>query len=189
MENALIVSCMEKGTAFFTELLNAASINYIVTLQSCNEARRLLLERDFDIVIINAPLRDESGENLSKFVASKGVSQVMLVVKSEYFDAVSAVCENDGILTISRPMNRAVFWSALSLAKSTQCRIKRIQAENAKLIQKIEDIRVVDRAKCVLISYMGMDEKEAHKYIEKQAMDKRTARRTIAEGILKAYEN
>jgi len=34
-----------------------------------------------------------------------------------------------------------------------------------------------------------MSEKEAHKYIEKQAMDLRVTKRTIAEGILKTYEN
>ena len=58
MEKALIVSCTEKSTAFFTEMLNAASINQIVALKSCGEARRLVLERDFDLVIVNAPLRD-----------------------------------------------------------------------------------------------------------------------------------
>lgn len=33
------------------------------------------------------------------------------------------------------------------------------------------------------------DRTEAHRYIEKQAMDMRTTRKTIAEGILRTYEN
>ena len=189
MESALIVSYTEKGTAFLTELLSAASIHQVTSLQSCSEARRLLLERDFDLVIINSPLRDETGESLSRHVASKGVSQVILVVKSEYFEAVSAVCEDDGVLTVSKPMNRAVFWSALKLAKSAWSRIKYVQAENAKLKQKIEDIRIVDKAKWMLISYMKLNEQDAHRYIEKQAMDKRCTKRTIAEEIIKTYEN
>jgi response regulator NasT len=189
MERALILSSTEKSTAFFTEILNAASINQITVLQSCSEARRLLLVRDFDLVIVNAPLSDESGESFSRYVASKGALQAILVVKSEIFDAVSAVCEEDGVLTISEPVNKAVFWSALSLAKSTQNRIRRIQDENAQLKQKIEDIRIVDRAKWVLVSYMNLNEKEAHRFIEKQAMDLRSTKRAIAEGILKTYEN
>ena len=189
LESALIVSYSEKGTEIFTELLNAADLHQITALKSCGEVRRLLLEQDFDLVIINAPLKDESVENLSRNIAAKGISQVILMVKSEYFDAVSAVCEADGVLTIAKPVNKAVFWSALSLAKSAQNRLNRIQAENMKLKQKIEDIRIVDRAKCILISYMNMSEKEAHRYIEKQAMDMRAAKREIAEGILKTYEN
>ncbi|MCL2002627.1 MAG: ANTAR domain-containing protein [Oscillospiraceae bacterium] len=189
MESALIVSCTEKSTVYITELLNAASVKHIAVLPSCGEARRLLLERDFDLVIINAPLRDESGESLSRHIASKSLSQVILVVKSEFFEAVSAVCEGDGVLTVSKPVNRAVFWSALTLAKAACGRLRRIQAENARLKQKIEDIRVIDRAKCILISFMSMSEQDAHRYIEKQAMDMRATKRVIAEGILKTYES
>ena len=189
MESALIVSCMEKSTAFFTEMLNAASYGQIIALQSCGEARRLLLAQDFDLVVINAPLRDESGESLSRHIASKGISQVVLVVKNEFFDAVSAICEDDGVLVVAKPVNKAVFWSALKLAKAAQSRLARMQTENSKLKQKIEDIRIVDRAKCILISYLNMSEQEAHRYIEKQAMDTRQQKREIAEGILKTYEN
>lgn len=187
MESGLIISCTGKSIAFFTEMLSAASCNQIVALQSCGEARRLLIERDFDLVIINAPLRDESGESLSRYIASKGTSQVILVVKSEYYDSVSAIAENDGILTIAKPIHSDVFWSALKLAKAAQNRLKRLQVENSKLTQKIEDIRIVDRAKCILISNLKMSEQEAHRYIEKQAMDMRTSRRAVAEGILKTY--
>lgn len=189
MESALIVSCIEKSTAFFTEMLNAASVNQIAVLESVGEARRLLLERDFDLVIVNGPLRDESGESFSRQVALKGVSQVIFLVKSEYFDAVSAVCENDGVLVVSKPVNRSIFWSAMRLAGSAQSKLRRMRDENSRLKQKIEDIRIIDRAKCLLISCLCMSEQEAHRYIEKQAMDMRSTKRAIAEGILKTYDN
>ena len=189
MDKALIVSCAKKSITFFSEILKAASISQIVSLNTAGEARRLLLEQDFDLVIVDSPLPDESGENLSRYISSKGAPQVIFAVKSEHFDAISAVCEADGILAISKPVNIDVFWPALSLAKSAGSRIKRIQAENERLKQKIEDIRIVDRAKLILVSCMNMSEKEAHKYIEKQAMDIRSSKRAIAEGIIKNYEN
>lgn len=189
MESALIVSSTDKGLENFAQLLKAADIHQIVVIGTAGEARRNILEKDYDLVIINSPLRDETGEQLSLHIASKGISQVMLVVKNEYYDAVSAACEDEGVLTIAKPINKAVFWSALKLAKSAHNRLKKAQAENTKLKQKIEDIRIVDRAKCILISHMNMSEKEAHRYIEKQAMDMRASKRVIAEGILKTYEN
>jgi response regulator NasT len=189
MENALVVSCMEKSTALFIEMLSVASINQIVAVKSAGEARRLLLERIFDLVVINAPLMDESGEDLSRHIASKSASQVILVVKNEYFDAVSAACENDGVLTIAKPLNKSVFWSALKITGAAQSRLRRMQDENSKLKQRIEDIRIIDRAKCLLISHLNMSEEEAHRYIEKQAMDMRSKKRAVAEGILKTYDN
>ena len=189
MESALIVSCKEKSTAFFAQMLEAASVAQVLTLQSCGEARRILLERDFDLIIINSPLSDESGEGLARQTAAKGMSQVLLVVAVEHFDAVSAICENDGVLTIAKPINKAVFWAALKLARAALSRLVRMQAENSKLKQKIEDIRIIDRAKCLLISYLNMSEKDAHRLIEKQAMDIRLSKRAVAEEIIKTYEN
>ena len=187
MESALIISGTDKILSFLSETLNSASVKQIITLHSCTEARRLLLERDFDLMIVNAPLHDETGEDLSRHIASVGKAQVILMVNSEYFDAVSSVCEEDGVLTVSKPVNESVFWAALMLAKSAQHRIKKIQIENAELKQKIEDIRIINQAKMILISCMNMSEKEAHRHIEKQAMDLRATRRIVAEGILKNY--
>ncbi|MGI6140325.1 MAG: ANTAR domain-containing response regulator [Caldicoprobacterales bacterium] len=185
----MIVSSSEKATTVFSEILTPALICQITAVKTCSEARRILLERDFDLVIIDAPLRDETGESFALHVASKEIIQVILIVKREFYEAVSAVCEEEGILTIAKPLNKYVFLSALSLARSVHNRMKKMRTENAQLIQKIEDIRIVDRAKCILISLMSMSEKEAHRYIEKQAMDMRITKRAVAERILKTYEN
>ena len=188
MDNALIISCSKNGTSALSEMLNAAGYHQVATVGSCGEARRKLLERDFELIIVDAPLLDESGESFSRHVASKGIAQVMLLVKSEYFDAMSTICEDDGVLTVAKPIEKTVFWSAVKLAKAAQNRLKRVQVENAKLKQRIEDIRIVDRAKCLLISYMNLSEKEAHRFIEKQSMDMRATKREVAEVILKTYE-
>ena len=47
------------------------------------------------------------------------------------------------------------------------------------------EVRLINRAKWALIEQRGMTEDEAHKYIERQAMDRRLNRRVIAEEILK----
>jgi len=189
MENALIVSCSEKGADFFSKKLLAASAKLIMVVQSCGEARRILLERDFDLVVVNAPLKDESGEGFAQHIASGSVSQVILAVGNEHFDAVSADCEDLGILTISKPVNKDVFWATLKLAIAAQNRLRHMRNENSMLKQKLEDIRIIDRAKCLLISRLNLSEKEAHRSIEKQAMDMRSSKREVAEVILKTYES
>ena len=95
--------------------------------------------------------------------------------------------EDFGVITVSKPISRQMFWSALKLAKVTQKRIDMAQMENMKLQKKIEDLKLVSRAKCVLIEYQGMSEEEAHKYIERQAMDQRMTRVEVAKDILNRY--
>ena len=187
MPSALVVTRAEKNIAFFAEMIGAADYDRILTSPTAGDARRMMLELDFDLVVINAPLRDESGESLARHIAAKGASQVILVVRSEHFDEVSAVCENDGVLTVAKPLTRTIFWSVLKVARAAQIRLLRTQDENIALTRKIEDIRIVDRAKRQLMAQKGLTEPEAHRLIEKQAMNTRTTKRQVAEGILERY--
>ena len=49
-------------------------------------------------------------------------------------------------------------------------------------------MRLINRAKCTLIEYLKFTEPQAHRYIEKQAMNNRQTRREVAEKILKTYK-
>jgi len=188
MDSAIIVSCTEKSISYFTEMLYQDSFNEIVIVKNCCEAKRIMQSRDFDLCIINAPLADEFGDGLAKSIVQSGIVQVILVVKTEMFEDVSEKVGKYGVITVAKPINRSIFWNALKLANAAKIKMQMVQDENKKLLKKIEDIRIIDRAKCTLISYLRMTEQEAHKYIEKQAMDMRITKRAAAEGILKTYE-
>lgn len=189
MSSALIVARGEKGISYFSEVLREASFDHIVNVETAGEARRVMVEHDFDICVINAPLPDEHGELLAQNIATRGISSVILCIKMDIFEEISTKVEDYGVITVAKPINRALFWSAVKIASSAHKRMRMIQQENNKLVQKMEDIRIVNRAKLVLITYLSMTEQEAHRYIEKQAMDMRITKRVAAERILKTYEN
>lgn len=187
MDSALIVSYSKEIADSLAEILAQASVLNVTTISSGGEARRMLIEKDFDLYIVNTPLPDEFGESLALNIASKGISVVILIVKAELYDEVSERVEDYGVITIAKPINKFLFWNALKLAIATHKKIKAFHNENTKLVQKIEDIRIIDRAKCILISLFSLTESEAHRYIEKKAMDMRVTRRKIAEEILRIY--
>jgi response regulator NasT len=188
VENVLIVSSHDKGRDFFSELLRAHGFSEITTVKSSGETRRLLNQKDFDLVVIDAPLSDESGEELSLMVSEISLAGVILIVKAEIADDVSAKVEDYGVFVLSKPLSRQMFFQALKLMAAARRRLLGIQNKNIQLQKKIEDIRLVDRAKCILIQYLKLTEPQAHRYIEKQAMDRRISKREAAEGIIKDYE-
>ena len=63
-----------------------------------------------------------------------------------------------------------------------------MEKKTASIEEKMEEIRLVNRAKWLLIGQLKMTETEAHRYIEKQAMDRCVTRREIAESILSTYK-
>jgi len=188
MNSVLIVSSSDKGIELLSSLLNTNAFSSITTATSSGEARRLLCNFEYDIVVINTPLKDEFGDNLSVTITEISASGVILIVKSEIADDISAKVEDYGVLVVSKPIIRQVFFQSLKLALASKKRISGLKNENIHLQHKLEEIRIVTRAKCVLIQYLNMTENQAHRYIEKQAMDMRTTREEIAQNILKTYE-
>ena len=51
----------------------------------------------------------------------------------------------------------------------------------------MEEIKLVNRAKMLLMQNMSMTEQEAHRFIEKDAMDRGMKRTAVAEEIIKRY--
>ncbi len=189
METALIVSYTESLNENLTNILKNISCKKITTVKTCGEARRLSNEKDFDLYIINSPVNNVSGEDLAIDLVQNDVSQVIFLVKNDIYDYTSNVLENYGIITVPKPINKNMFILSLKLSKATFSRMKNMQKKATKLSQKLDDIRIVTRAKCLLISHLNMNEEQAHKHIEKKAMDLRKSKREVAENILKVYEN
>ncbi len=53
----------------------------------------------------------------------------------------------------------------------------------------LTDQQIIDRAKLMLITRLSMTEPEAHRFIEKSAMNRCVKKRVIAEGILRVYDD
>lgn len=185
MERVLIVSSSDKSSAALAQLLSAFDRpETSLTAHNGAEARRMLLESEYELVVVNTPLPDEFGHELASAAAQSPATGVLLLAKAEVADQVAEKTEPDGVLVLPKPLSRTLVFQALRLLGATRRRLTGLQSENQRLQRKIEDIRLVDRAKCILIECRGMTEPEAHAYIEKQAMDSRLSKRAVAESIL-----
>lgn len=188
-QSVLIVSSTDKGAVFISELLDGAAYDPVVRAESAGEARRQMISDSFDIVIINAPLSDEFGYELALEVSEEDHTVAVLLVKSDIYDQTCYRVEDSGVLTVAKPVSHQLMYSTLRLASAVSRRLNAVAREKEKLLVKIEELRVVDRAKWALVEYLKMNEESAHKYIERQAMDMRITRREVAENIIKTYEN
>ena len=187
--SVLIVSSGPKVGALLTELLPPASFSPICTVPTAGEARRMLVDRHFDIAVINTPLPDDFGTQLAVEISEKQGCGVLLLVKAEIQEAVGLKVEDYGILTLPKPDSRQMVFQSMKLLAATRQKIRALEERTSSLQSKMEEIRLVNRAKLLLIEHLKMSEPEAHHYIEKRAMDTCVKRRAIAENIIKTYEN
>lgn len=182
----LLVSQTSKGRELLKELLKGSGYTASAEAASGGEARRLLISSSFEAMIVNAPLPDEFGHELSLYGAEEGIG-VILAVKNELFDELDAKVGGFGVLTVGKPLSRPLFHQALSLMSASQRQLRRYEEENRALRRKLEELRLVSRAKCLLVEFRHLTEGEAHRYLEQEAMDARITRKAAAENIVKLY--
>ena len=94
-----------------------------------------------------------------------------------------------GVLLLSKPFSNTLFLQAIHLAAASNHRLQLLRQENARMQEKIAQVRLVSHAKCCLVEREQMSEDAAHRYIEKHAMDTRRSRAEIAQEILDSYED
>ena len=186
--SVLAVSSAEKFNTSLKELLDKNRFTPVCLAHDVAGARRLLLEKSFDIVIINTPLPDEFGTRLALDVCDSGGAGVLLLVKAEHYTEVNSRVSPYGVFVLSKPTGTQTVMQSLTLLCATRERLRKMERKAADFEEKMEEIRMVNRAKWLLIEQLKMTESEAHRYIEKQAMDRCVTRKTVVEGILSTYK-
>ncbi len=151
-------------------------------------ARRCILERDYDIIVVCCPMPDEMGVEFALDAADRTGASILLVAPQEIYEAVLEQVTDHGILVVSKPVTPGLMDKAIRYMVAIQGRILTLRAKNRKLEEKMEELRIVSKAKIILVEKKKMTEDEAHSFIGKQAMNNGMTRRAVAERILEEME-
>ena len=185
--SVLVASASESFNSALTPLLPESVFSPVHIVSSISAAQRRLAERSFDFVIVNSPLPDDPGIRFSIDACTAKGTIVLLLVKSEIHMGVYDKVVAHGVFTLPKPTSRQTLAQALGWMSSARERLRRIEKKSLSIEEKMEEIRLVNRAKWLLISELKMDEPHAHRYIEKQAMDFCITKRQVAENIISTY--
>ena len=186
--SALIVSASESFTENVMQFLPEATYRPVKTAKSVSEAQRIIVERSYDLIIINTPLPDDFGAKFAIDISDRSPSVVLLFVRSDnYHDVYDKVCDF-GVFTVRKPLPQQSVTQALDFIKATRERLRKMEKKTVSLEEKMMEIKIVNRAKWTLINALNMSEDDAHRYIEKQAMDRCLSKRIIAEEIIRSYD-
>lgn len=188
MPQILIVSGSGKGAEGVAALFSQEAPGTQYTFASSGaEARRIVLSASFDAVAVNTPLPDEFGHEFLLSLAENTLAGLLLFVKAENFEGYYNRVSEYGIAVISKPVHRQLFSQTFRLVMATRNRMLSLKRENDKLQRKLDETKLVGRAKCALIAGEKLSEPEAHRLIEKRAMDERRSRLEIAKEILSLF--
>ena len=185
--SVLIVSSSENFNRSVTDLFPSRKYDPVGIVGNVSAAKRELAERDCDLVIVNSPLPDEDGMRFSVDTAGRKDTVVMLIVRAEQYAEYFERAAGSGVFILPKPISRSSVTLALDWLASARERLRQTEKKVTSVQEKMDEIRLVNRAKWLLISEFKMTEPDAHRYIEKQAMDRCATKRSVAEDIIKTY--
>ena len=184
----LLITASRDTAAHFAAFLPADRFAPELNVCSPLEAKYVLDETAYDVVVIDGSVPADTGTDLAAAAAENGVSGVLLLAEADRFEVVSRYADERGFMTLQSPVDPSLLKQSLGMMATISHRMHALESRAESLQKKMDELRVVDRAKLLLIQRFKMTEKQAHRFIEKNAMDRCVTRRAVAETIIRTYD-
>ena len=185
--SVLVVSASKNFNDALQPLLPESQFSPVKYVSSVSLAKRMLADRPYDFVIVNSPLPDDAGVRFAIDTSNSKEAVVLLLVRSELHEDTHERVFEHGVFTLPKPTSKPMITMVLGWMASARERLRKSEKKNLSIEEKIGEIRLVNRAKWLLIDNLQMTEPEAHRYIEKQAMNRCISKRTVAQEIIDRY--
>ena len=187
--SVLVVSALRKLTDALAPMLPGSEYDPVCYVNNIAAARRELLARHYDFVMIQASPTDDYGSRFAIDCCGKPDTVALLLLRPEVYEQVDAKVAQYGVFTLPLPCSAQTWKQGLKWMAASRERLRKLETKTTTLEQRMEEIRLVNRAKWLLIEQLKMTEAEAHHYIERQAMDRCIPKKEIALGIIRTYSD
>lgn len=174
------------------------------TLRAGGQIKSLLLQKGFNVegictsgnllirkcrttkpqlVILNYDLSDINGAEVSRIICSEKISKVILLCTMQQYNFVIPWEKKVGLLCMQKPIKPSEFINLVSnvsneMSKNTVSNKQQNRGRN------IEDKKIIDKAKQILIIKYNLLEEEAYRKIQKDSMDNKISMLQLAKQII-----
>lgn len=184
---ALLVSKLSSAVNAINQLLEENSYEVGGVVSDSQSALEFANDTVFDTVVINSPIEDGDGTDLAISLSRETVCGIVLIVAADKAPLIGGKVSDYGVVVVSKPINKLLFRQLLGVVRAAQKRYAGLSKENERLKSSLEETKLINRAKFLLMQHLALSEERAHKYIERQAMDMRISKIEVARQVLKTY--
>lgn len=155
------------------------------TVSGLDEARAALGHLHPTLIVVQSDTPDEQELRRCAELAEGAEAVFLLLVRQEAYGAAWRFLQKRGVCVMTWPMEQTILAQTL---RNLLLLKKSMQAQTDQLRSQLQDLKRIQKAKGLLMRQLGMTEQDAHRWIEKAAMDRCVKKREIAETIIRMYE-
>lgn len=152
---------------------------------SAGEARRGLTMRQIHLVVMNMPLQDDPRLELVEDMKERSDALILIIAKEETIQLLYQQREDLRGIVLQKPLNPTIFAKTINFMKvliekncSSYFLEKHLEEEKMSYSQ---------HAKLLLMAQIGMSEPQAHRYLQKMAMNIRLPKEDLARLVVVIY--
>src|ERR1700730_13972405 len=144
------------------------------------------LKPDLVIMDVKMPRRDRL--HPASEIASKRIAPIVVLTAFSQRELVERARDAGAMAYLVKPFSATDLIPAIEVAVSRFNEITELELEVASLSERLETRKLVERAKGLLQAKQGMTEREAFRWIQRAAMDRRTTMKRVAEVVLETLD-
>ena len=152
-----------------------------------DEAERKLAQLDPALVVWQCDAPGLPALRQCVRLAESSEAVFLLLVRPGTYATVWQFVQAAGICVMSWPAPQEVFRQTLRNLLLLKKSLRAMQEKTDQLQSQLQDMKRIQKAKSLLMNQLGMSEADAHRWIEKAAMDRCVKKREIAETIIRMY--
>ena len=133
MGRALIVSAGASSNEYISARLTELGYARPIIVPSAAEARRRMLESDFELIVVNSPLPDEFGHELCADAVEKTDAGVIFLAKAAAAEQLLTPLSEEGVLLVTKPFSNTFFLQAIQMAAASNHRLLLVRQESSPL--------------------------------------------------------
>lgn len=166
------------------EILRGEGFDVVGEADNGEKALDLARELKPDLVLMDVKMPVMDGISAAEKIVKERIAPVVLLTAFSQKELVERARDAGAMAYVVKPFTPADLVPAIEIALSRYEEIKILEAEVHDLQDRFETRKLVERAKSLLTTKMGLTEPEAFRWIQKTSMDRRLSMREVADTII-----
>lgn len=182
MKNVLIAAKTAEACKTLASFID--STEYDVTTATDGVTVRSIDIARFDFIFVSVPLENENGLSLLTELRAMTEAHLIAIVREDAAEAALKKLAPIGAYIVTKPVFKGALMQAIRFCETHAGSEIVFRKRIAELEKQAEQDKKLNRAKLLVMTKEQLSEAEAHRRIQKLAMDLRVSQYEIAEDII-----
>lgn len=167
-----------------TSLLEDAGYEVVAAVTDGQAAIEAVEELRPDLVLMDVAMPVLDGVTAAAKITEQRLCPVVMVTAYSQVELVERAADAGAMGYLVKPVSPTSLLPSIEVAIARFEQLNQLAAEVEAVTERLEVRKLVDRAKGLLMTRLGIDEPAAFRWLQKAAMDNRSSMRAVSQGVL-----